>query len=249
MNTSLKLYSVTHKAIQTIPPDRITIGVGEKRSVIGAQITDDVGCNISEKNYCYCELTALYWIWKHETCNFVGLEHYRRFFFSKNFASAHPLTQKKIYKILMSGKIILPKPQQYNETVYAHYAKYHDIHDLEVCISIIRNDFPQYIADCDAVLYSKKLCIANMFIMPKQMLNEYCDWLFHILFKAEKAVDINSKDSYQIRVFGFLSERLFNIWIHHKDPKIYFARVFDATECAWKTRLKSKLKGFFHGKK
>lgn len=56
----------------------------------------------------------------------------------------------------------------------------------------------------------------NMMITRKDILNEYSKWLFDILFTLENKIDISEYDEYQQRIYGFLSERLFNVWIKHK---------------------------------
>ncbi len=42
---------------------------------------DNIGDNISKRNPIWCELTALYWMFKHDDdSDFIGLCHYRRYF-------------------------------------------------------------------------------------------------------------------------------------------------------------------------
>ena len=46
-------------------------------------IWDDTGDNISHKNKNYCELTAMYWVWKNydlKNIQYIWLAHYRRLF-------------------------------------------------------------------------------------------------------------------------------------------------------------------------
>lgn len=53
----------------------------------------------------------------------------------------------------------------------------------------------------------------NMMIMSKEKFNEYCKWLFDILFEIEKRIDITQYDAYQARLFGRISELLLDVWI------------------------------------
>ena len=52
-----------------------------------------------------------------------------------------------------------------------------------------------------------------MFVMKKELLQHYCTWLFDILFELEKELDISSYSTNDKRVFGFVSERLLDVWL------------------------------------
>ncbi len=253
---TVSLYAVTHKEVENLPQDRIVIGVGGNRNLSCAKVYDNSGSNIAEKNANYCELTALYWIWKNDNSDFVSLEHYRRFFSCGNIFRAKPLSKEKIAKKLLSCDIILPKktnlkkPRKIykNTTVYKRYKTGHVIGDLDECIKVINEKFPEYAEDLNAVLSDSKIFLLNMFVAKKQLADSYCEWLFNILFEVEKSIDLTGRDDYQRRAFGFLSERLFNVWVRHNNLKVCYLPVRDINEKPLKRKIKSALKNL-SGKK
>lgn len=115
-----------------------------------------------------------------------------------------------------------------------------------MCRKIISQKYPDYILSFDKVMNGKKACMCNMFIMRKELLNEYCNWLFDILFELEEKIDISDRDDYQKRVFGFISERLFNVWIEKKSPKTKFLPVYMVNEKPIVVKLKSIIKKIIH---
>jgi hypothetical protein len=83
----VKIFSAFHKPSVTPPVEWVTpIQVGtEYGAEIFCPIQDNQGDDyISEKNGSFCELTALYWIWKNLDkidAQYIGLAHYRRYLF------------------------------------------------------------------------------------------------------------------------------------------------------------------------
>lgn len=218
----IKILVASHKKYK-MPNDSIylPLHVGrEGKEDLGYQ-GDNTGENISFKNESYCELTGLYWAWKNLDCDQIGLCHYRRYFtnriqryISKNKKYQIILDEQSTITLLSKYEVILPKKRNYFiETIWSHYEHAHNIKDLEKTRNIIKLKYPEYITSFDKVMRGRKLHLFNMFIMNKKKFNEYCSWLFDILFELENEIDISYYDNYQKRVFGFIAERLFNVWL------------------------------------
>lgn len=230
----IQILVATHKEYK-IPETNIylPIHVGKyNKSDIG-YIGDDTGDNISSKNKHYCELTALYWAWKNINCDYIGLNHYRRYFLNKenkkreNSLYGNILNEEYIRYCLKEYDIILPKKRNYLiESVESHYAHAHNIDDLLVAKEIIRELYPEYLDSFNSIMKGKKMHLYNMFVMPKSLFDEYAEWLFNILFKLETKVNLENYSEYQARVYGFISERLFNVWIHYKELNIKELDIF-----------------------
>ncbi|GAB7217995.1 hypothetical protein OS42_46090 [Dickeya oryzae] len=79
-------------------------------------IGDDVGDSISQLNSSFCELTALYWIWKNDTAPIVGLVHYRRYFRpikKYKIVRFHPIAASADFHEFSTGcDIILPQKKK-----------------------------------------------------------------------------------------------------------------------------------------
>ena len=65
------------------------------------------GDNIDKLNPWYCELTALYYMWKNSTANIIGLEHYRRFFAVTSKEGWRRLTKQMANDMLDKADLIV----------------------------------------------------------------------------------------------------------------------------------------------
>lgn len=200
-----------------------------KKNVLEAyDYYDDVEDNISLKNPYYSELTALYWIWKNNKSEIIGLEHYRRYFIQRiNILRYKPLKRRNIKRILKKYDLIVPKIVKLNKSIKENYINSHIKQDYDLLIDILKNDYPEYYHSALEYFESNQFYPANMFISSKETIDEYLSWLFSIFFKLEsKLVNLDSRDDYQKRVFGFISERLFGLYIKTNNLKYYENRIF-----------------------
>lgn len=85
---------------------------------------------------------------------------------------------------------------------------------MDIAIDIIKKDYPEYSDAVDKALSRHGAYSHNMMIMSKKRFDHYAEWIFHVLFEAEKKIHLTG-DPFQDRVFGFLSERLFNVYLEN----------------------------------
>lgn len=190
-------------------------------------IPDNTGDNISDKNPNYCELTALYWAWKNLDADYIGLVHYRRYFTRKEVHNIEKkkeqiLDGKEWENILSKYPVVVPdKRNYYIETNRSHYNHAHHTEGLDLAEQIIKEKFPDYLPAFNTIMNRTWAYMFNMFVMRRNLFNDYMAWMFDILFEIEKRVDITGWDNYESRIYGFVSELLLDVWLG-KNKIVYY---------------------------
>ena len=240
------VYVVTHKPVDLTPLKLdscyrlIRVGPYAKETAEGIA-ADNTGDNISEKNPNYCELTAHYWMWKNDDSDVIGLCHYRRYL-TTNALSEDPsgiLNQEEIMKALEDHDVILPYRPAARRTVKEIYLDFGFEKDLDTLRAVIAEKYPDYVAEYDALMARHSNYPANMLICSKALFNEYSAWLFDILFEVERRSDLTGYTPQQARIYGFMSERLLEVWVKHKHLRIKHFRWLN-TEKDYDIKSKAK---------
>ncbi len=207
------------ETIYEAAPYEKTIQVGaaltDKR-IFEDVLTDDTGENISLRNKQFCELTALYWIWKNAKEDVVGLVHYRRHFILPDD-----------WQIRMENAgidVILPLPLYVAPSVGGNYKKRHDPVDWDYMMQYIAKNLADEYEDVKKIFAENLYSPCNMFVMKKEVLCALCRWMFPIL-DAVVEHGGQKEDAYFNRYPGFLSERLITYYFQkHSDKyKVVYA--------------------------
>lgn len=208
-------------------------------------IADNTGDNISSRNRYWSEITGMYWAWKNmEKVDYIGLCSYRRFF---NFKE-DPLSAIKIIpidsineidkieipdinKIFSNYDVIIPKAYSYAYSIKTVcHMNYRD-DDFELLEKTIHELSPEYDSAYHSILYSTNKMIGhNMFIMSWDNFDEYCNWVFSILFEMERKVDPSNYPISQVRIFGYMHELLLAVFIEKKGFRKYYSQITWATD-------------------
>ena len=190
---------------------------------------DDTGDSISELNPYINELTALYWIWKNTSHEYVGLVHYRRYFLSKNLTrdmnQIPILNEQDARSILRDYDIIL----RYKLFERSDAGKRNML--LGLGVDLINKTYetirkwmmlrqPDYLPNLDYILGGTGIFVCNMFVCKKKIIDKYCEWLFSFMLDAVKDFDMTGLDKNHLRVMGYWGEMLFTVWLVNQNLKI-----------------------------
>ncbi|MGN0537097.1 MAG: DUF4422 domain-containing protein, partial [Acutalibacteraceae bacterium] len=188
-------------------------------------IGDDTGDNISELNGSYNELTALYWAWKNYDSignpDYIGLMHYRRHFvLNEGEIKVYNYNADEVQDVNAYLEKLNYSPEKLSnllddcefichlgkvDNIHRHYLDNHRPEDIRLALSLMEGKYKQA---AEAYMRETTGNFCNMFIFPKDIFFDYCEWIFGILKKFMAVVNTEDKRL-------FISERLTGIYIYN----------------------------------
>ncbi|MCR5185531.1 MAG: DUF4422 domain-containing protein [Clostridia bacterium] len=218
----IKIIVATHKEAK-MPSDEMYIPLllgAELRKETYGYTPDNTGDNISEKNPNFGTQTGLYWLWKNVDAEYKGLVHYRRYFVieknKKVEMTDSAIKREEILPLLNQFKIFVPKKRKYYiETIRSHYEHTHDETHFQVVEEIIKKDCPSYLNAFYRVLNRRWGYMFNMMILKSELMDDYCTWLFNILFQCYPIINNPNMSAFDSRFCGRISEILFDVWLEY----------------------------------
>lgn len=238
--SKVKILVCCHKNdIMAAQEPYMPIQVGKAISNIDLGIIgDDTGDNISHKNRSYCELTGMYWAWKNlKDVDVIGLCHYRRYFdfhkqcpvfrdlgefFPSDFTRLDLSIPNHIIKSVVKGTVVAARPKYLRFSLRLDYCYWHISDDFRILRDVVEETQPiQYQRAFHYIMCQNNVLMPyNMFLMSWNEFDRYCSWLFGVLEEVEKRVDILHYNSIQDRIFGYMAERLFNVYLYAEKVKV-----------------------------
>lgn len=189
-----------------------------------ANLLDNTGEHISGKNGNYCELTALYWMWKNkltagdfadgEEGQYFGLCQYRRGF---DFSEDDLLRLKD-----NDVDAVLPYPLPYEPDIHAHHERYIKEADWDALLQALEELQPEYAEAFPSILGQQYLYNYNVALAKKSVLRDYCAWLFPILERTEE-LSVPRGCERSDRYIGYMGETLETLYFMKNADRLTIA--------------------------
>ena len=184
-----------------------------------ADLQDNAGAHISAKNVNYCELTALYWMWKNvlskesvAKTDYYGLFHYRRIL---------DISEEDICRLKKNEvDAILPFPLLHEPNAFEHHTRYMQDTDWEAMRMALAELQPEYADAMDGIFAQPYFYNFNMLIAKPEVLEDYCAWLFPILERTEALSNPKGWERSD-RYIGYLGENLLTLYFMYNKDKYH----------------------------
>lgn len=180
-----------------------------------SELRDNTGENISYKNRNYCELTATYYAWKNSHAAYKGLCHYRRIFDISD-AQMQALMEKQA-----EWDVILPYPTIHYPNISTQHIRYINDSDWKAMQIAIKETVPEYFEAYNNLISSGEQYFYNfnMLIARADIFDDYCDFLFKVLKRAEELTIPKGADRAD-RFAGYMGENLTTLYFHKNREKL-----------------------------
>lgn len=219
-----KNYIITHKDVPIQQDDMYrALCVGGFR--MDGMLSELDGENIAQYNSRINECTGLYWIWKNTDSEYVGMSHYRRWFYNCRYVhDKSRLDADRVDELLKDHDIILTDPFRFRWMISENCGIElgEDINQAanKVFYDLIRERQPDYLdAYCD-VMDGHSMYICNLFVTRREILNAYCEWLFSFLLDAADKIDVTGCTDKQKRIAGYFAEMMWTVWMREQKYKV-----------------------------
>lgn len=175
-----------------------------------------------------------YVMWKRSHhSSIIGFQHYRRLFNFKDKTGLVDLTTFQCYRDywlkddwakqhtqfqldrLADDEIIVPRKQALGATLGDQYAQAHSHIDWTEFKRIV-----EYYMGSGIDFNVTNIYPGNMFITKKTIFHRYMEFWWTVMQDVEKQILVDLDCGYQSRTFGFLSERLFTLWLQKAGLRI-----------------------------
>jgi hypothetical protein len=194
--------------------------------------SDAEGDHIAALNPSYCELTVQYWAWKNTQSEWVGFCHYRRylnFMLDQTWAApgnssltadqamvdylAAPAQAERLKQLLQVWEVVLPRPMRLLPSVEQQYLSCVQPEVWQEFLRAVHLMYGRQSGVKDYFSLATEAPMWNMFVMPRDLFNAYCEDLFTLVDALYARIG-TPWDSYQNRYPGFLAERFLGFWLH-----------------------------------
>ena len=210
-----------------------------------ADLLDCEGENISWKNGNYSELTVLYWMWKNRLMvkassndignelvsiqdrkmassiwpgrtrtEYYGLTHYRRIL---------ELSEDDVLRLEDNDvDVVLPYPMPYTPDIGEHHKRYLADRDWKALLAALEELQPEYANVFPSLLRQQYFYNYNIILARRDVLANYCSWLFPILRRVEQLSEpkgCKRKDRY----IGYMGETLETLYFMYNKDKLELA--------------------------